>query len=130
ETEINKAYISALVFVDPELLKAVNAIIHPAVGAMFKMFRDEHAGHVVIKESALLFEANVTEGLDKIIVVAADDELRIHRVMERDQLTREQVLKKLSSQIAQEDKVRRTDFVIRNNRQDLLIPQAEIIFRQ
>ena len=129
ETEIDKTYISEKVFGDPEMLKALNAIIHPVVGAMFRKFTDEHAGRVVIKESALLFEAKITEGLDKIIVVAAEDELRIQRVMERDRLTRHQVIKKINSQIAQEEKVRQADFVISNNRQDLLIPQAELIFK-
>lgn len=126
--QINRKYISASVFNDQQLLQRLNAIIHPAVGTMFRKFANENSHKVIIKESALLFEANVTAGLDKIIAVVSPDEERIKRIMHRDGITRQETLRRFGSQMPQEEKARRADFVIHNDEKHLLITQAERIF--
>lgn len=125
---INRSYISSRLFSDADLLKSVNAVIHPAVGDIFREFVAERPGQLIIKESALLFEAGVTAGLDKIIVVTANDELRAARVMKRDRVSREEVNHRMRNQLPQEQKVKEAHYVILNDETVLLIPQVERIF--
>ena len=127
---INKPYISSRVFNDTLLLHELNNIIHPAVKEKMKEFVNKHAGKIIVKESALLFEANLQKEVDKVIVVAANEELRVQRVMKRDGLTRDEVLLRVKKQLPQEDKIARADFVIYNNDEELVIPQVLNIFEK
>jgi dephospho-CoA kinase len=129
DTVINKAYISSKIFNDTGLLQGLNAILHPAVNEAFKAFAQQYQGRLIVKESALLFEARLQSQVDKILVVAAPDELRIQRVMKRDGLSREDVLKKIKSQLSQEEKIRQADLVIHNDEKELLIPQVLDIYK-
>ena len=130
ESEINKTFISNKIFGSKQHLDGLNAIIHPAVRKKFEDFAARYPGQLVVKESALLFEAALTSGCDKIIVVAADEELRIRRVMARDHLSREQILQKMEAQLPQEHKIKNADYVIINNDSQLLIPQVVAIVKK
>lgn len=123
-TRLNKAYVSTKIFSDINLLQQLNAIIHPAVGNKFEDFKLKNKDKHIIKETALLFEAKLQHKVDKIVVVAADDERRIERVVQRDGLSREDVLKKIKSQLPQEEKIRQADWVIYNNEEKFLITQV------
>ncbi len=127
--EINKTYISFKIFNDTGLLHQLNQIIHPAVIEKFKLYCEKNQDNIVIKETALLFEANLTQDVDYIVVVAANDELRIQRIMQRDALTKEVVLKKISAQLLQELKIKKADFVIYNNEEEFLISQVLNVFK-
>lgn len=127
---LNKNHISSKIFSDTLLLQQLNGIIHPAVIRNFKTFVNHHSGQLVIKETALLFEAHLEKEVDKIIVVAADDAIRIKRVMARDGLDKESVQKKIQSQLLQEEKIKGADFVIYNNEDTLVIPQVLQIYKQ
>lgn len=126
---INKAHISARIFNNPQLLQQLNAIIHPAVIERSRLFAEQHPGKIIIKETALLFETNQQAQMEKIITVAANDDLRIQRVMKRDGLTKEDVIKKMNSQVPQEEKIRQSDFIIYNNETEFLITQALEVYR-
>ncbi|MEO6301942.1 MAG: dephospho-CoA kinase [Bacteroidia bacterium] len=130
ENEINKKYISSKIFSDTILLHKLNSIIHPAVIKQFEIFKNENKNKLVIKETALLFEAKLEAQVDKIIVVAAKDDLRIKRVMERDGLSKEEVLNKMKAQIPQEEKIQRSDFVINNDEEEFLISQVLAIHKK
>ncbi len=130
ENEINKKYISAKIFSDTGLLHQLNAIIHPAVIERFKIFKNKHIGKLVIKETALLFEAKLEAQVDKIVLVAANDDLRITRVMQRDGLSKEEVIKKIKAQLPQEEKILRSDFVITNDEKEFLITQVLAIYNK
>jgi dephospho-CoA kinase len=122
--KLNKTHINALVFTQPELLKQLNAILHPAVGEKFKAFCMAHPKAPILKESALLFETGINQHMDKIVLVVAPDPARIHRVMQRDNLSREVVLNKMKNQIPQEENIKKADFVIVNDEQLSLIDQV------
>jgi dephospho-CoA kinase len=77
----------------------------------------------IIKEAALLFEAGSAEGLDFIIGITAPQHLRLKRVMERDGISRSDVLNRMEKQIDDAIKMRLCDVVIYNDEQQLLIPQ-------
>jgi dephospho-CoA kinase len=121
---LNRSYISDRVFGNTDLLGRLNAILHPAVREMFTDFIKSNPGKLIVKESALLFEAGVAKECDRIVVVAAPEELRISRVMSRDHIAREVVEKRLKSQLAQEEKVSKADFVILNDETRLVLPQV------
>lgn len=127
---IDRAYISRKIFSDTRVLQELNHIIHPAVKARFEEFKHKHQGKIIIKETALLFEVNIYTEFDTIIVVAANDELRIKRVMERDGLNREQVMSKIKSQLSQDEKIKKAHFVVHNDETQLVIPQIISIFNQ
>lgn len=128
ERLIDKTYISSKIFNNTDLLHQLNSIIHPAVGKKFEDFKKQHNNKIIIKETALLFEAKLEKQVEKIIVVASSDELRIKRVMQRDKLTKEDVLKKFKSQMPQEEKIKKADFVIYNNEEEFLITQVLEVF--
>lgn len=121
---LNTTYISSTVFAEPTLLKALNAIIHPAVGEKFEAFCLANANAFIIKESALLIETGLYKKMDKLVVVAAPEELRIRRAMERDRLSREMVIGKLNNQMSQEEKIKKADAIIVNDEQHSLIEQV------
>ncbi len=128
DSKINKSYIQSCIFTDADLLQKLNGIIHPAVMRKFSEFERESKAKLIIKETALLFEANLQSTCQKIIVVAADDALRLERVMQRDALREEDVLKKMNAQWPQEKKIEKADFVILNNEDSLLIPRVLEIY--
>jgi len=77
----------------------------------------------VIKEAALIFESGSSDGLFKVIGVSAPLSLRIHRVMQRDGVSKEQVEARMQNQISDTIKMRLCDYVVQNNNQQMLIPQ-------
>jgi dephospho-CoA kinase len=114
---INRAYLSKLVFNDKSKLSDLNALVHPAVFRDAKIWQEEQkqAGHSYsMKEAALLFESGSYQQLDKIIVVTAPEEIRLQRVMQRDGVSKEQVLARMRNQMPQEEKEAKADFLIDN----------------
>jgi dephospho-CoA kinase len=121
---LNRAYIASKVFNNPDLLKELNALVHPAVFRDYEHWVLGQTAPYVLKEAALLYESGSYKKLDKIIVVHCPDELRISRTMQRDAVTREAVIERLSKQMPQEEKMARADFLIDNGGNQLLIPQV------
>jgi dephospho-CoA kinase len=112
---LSREKLAEIVFNNPEKLKQLNAIIHPAVREHFAGWILEHSTDpYVIYEAAILFESGRYEECDHIISVTAPIESRIQRVMQRDQTTREQVLKRINAQWTDEQRVSKSDFVIEN----------------
>jgi len=110
ETAINKTFISQKIFSDADLLKQVNAIIHKEVKNDFALFAEKHKNEkYILKESALLIEANLLTTLDKLIVVTSTLALRKERIIKRNKLS--------------EEKVKFANWVIENNEENLLIHQ-------
>lgn len=120
----NTVYVSNMVFNNNELLQQLNEIIHPAVAKHFEQFVAQNAqASYVIKETALLFEKNIYKQCQANICVVAPLEIRIQRVLQRDNTTREQILKRMNSQWSQEEKVQKADYIIHNDGEQLLLPQ-------
>lgn len=114
---LDRTYLAGVVFKDKKKLEQLNGIVHPAVYQDSKTWQaeQEHLGTVyTIKEAALLFETGSYKDLDKIVVVTAPENVRIERVMRREQTTVDQVRARIQQQMPQEEKVKRADFVIEN----------------
>ncbi len=129
--ELNRSHIAHLAFSDPSLLKKLEALVHPAVLADGERWHNAQQGvPYTIKEAALLFESGSYKALDKIIVVTAPLELRIERVMKRDQISRDSIESRIARQMLEEEKVKLSDFIIVNDGSRSLIRQVWDIHRQ
>lgn len=124
ENGLNRHYLSSIVFNDPSKLELLNSLTHPFTIRHSSEWMKKQTSPYVIKEAALLFESGAAENLDFIIGVYAPKELRINRVMKRDDVSREDVVKRMDRQMNEEEKMKRCDFVITNDEQQLLIPQV------
>lgn len=123
---LNREYLSAVVFNDEDKLKRLNELVHPRVGADNEKWMEQNANHpYLLREAALLFESGSFKKLDRIIVVTAPEYLRIKRVLHRDkQRTEQDVLTIIRSQMPEEEKIKKADFVIHNDETELIVPQV------
>lgn len=113
---LNRQKLAAIVFDNPEKLKLLNAIIHPAVKEDFNHWILNHkSAAFIVYESAILFESGNYKNCDLILNVTAPVETRIQRVIERDKTTREAVLKRMERQWTDEQRSENSDFNIENS---------------
>ncbi len=114
DKKLNKKHIAEQVFGNAELLEKLNAIVHPAVREHFLQWASEQKTQYVIQETALIFENGMQAFYDATILVAADESVRIQRVMERDGISEGQVRARMEHQLDDEIKRRKADYVIEN----------------
>ena len=122
--QLDRKYLASVVFNDKSKLELLNSLIHPVTINDAEQWMKKQTSPYVIKEAALLFESGASEHLDRIVGVYAPQHIRVKRVMERDGLSVEEVMKRVSRQIDEEMKMKLCDHVIINNEQELVIPQV------
>jgi len=123
--------IAAMVFHSPQKLKTLNNILHPAVRRKFETWlKEQHHVPYIIKEAALIYEAGIDAELDKVIVVTAPESLRLKRIQARDKVDENEVRARMKNQWTEEEKMKRADFIVHNDEQQLLIPQVMKIHEQ
>ncbi|MDF2187744.1 dephospho-CoA kinase [Paraflavitalea sp. CAU 1676] len=127
---LNRKKMGAIVFNDPEKLKLINSLVHPATIRDGERWMDRQTAPYAIKEAAIIFESGTQSQLDYVIGVSAPDALRIHRTMQRDKITREEVITRMNKQIQQKIKMMLCDFVIVNDEQNAVIPQVMQLHEQ
>lgn len=113
--ELNRRYISSIVFNDKVKLNTLNKLVHPKVRVHFKEFIKSATAEIVIYEAAILFESGSNTICDYIITVIANFEDRIKRIMERDGVSKQQILERMEHQLNDDYKIKNANFVIRNN---------------
>ena len=111
----DRKYVADIVFEDEEILLKLNSLIHPAVKIDFENWVAQQTTDFVFKETALLFELKLNESCYKSLLVTADDNCRLKRVMDRDNKTYREVETIMLRQMPEKDKVKIADFVIFNN---------------
>ena len=118
EGVLDRAALSAVAFADPVRLAELNAIVHPRVRARMAALELQAvaagAGWVV-QDIPLLFEGGLQAGMDAVLVVDAPLEVRVARVMQRSQFSREEVLARDARQTPAAEKRQGADFVIDNS---------------
>lgn len=119
---LDRQQLAKLIFNDRNLLEQINKLIHPLVLGSFKEWVGIQTTGYVILESAILFESGASEYLDRVATVTAPVEERISRVMKRNEFTREQVLERIKNQEDDAAKIKKSDFVISNSENDMVIP--------
>ena len=127
---LDRAYLSAKVFNDKAQLQLLNSIVHPVVIQHADDWAVAQQSAYSLKETALLFESGSYKSLDYTIVVTAPDDLRIKRVMARDQVSAEDVKKRMANQMPQDDKIQLADFIIQNDGSMPLLKQIIHIHEQ
>jgi dephospho-CoA kinase len=122
---IDHKALASIVFSDEQKLGRLNALIHPRVRQRFdQWFSLQTDSPYIIYEAAIMIETGFYKQLDKMIVVMADKELRISRVMKRDSITRQMVEQRMARQWDQQRKAAVADYIITNNHNDRLIRQV------
>ena len=112
---LNKDKLSKIVFNNPEMLKQLNQIVHPAVKKDFdNWLQINNDQPLVVKEAAILFESGSYKDCDAIITIVAPIEERIQRVVERDHTNSEAVLSRINNQWTDEMRMDKSDYVIEN----------------
>lgn len=113
---LNKPLLANYLFADSCHAGQINAIVHPQVKADFLKWADRQTGcEVVALESAILFESGFDNIVDKVVMVYAPVELRIRRVMLRDDTTEEKIRQRIVAQMDDKAKQDRSDFIIFND---------------
>lgn len=130
EGKLDRRYLASQVFGNKEKLELLNSITHPAVirhaeqwmKEKEELYRDTVP--YVIKEAALIFESGSDKDLDLVIGVWSPQPLRIRRVMLRDNISNEEVLRRMEGQMDEDEKMKRCNFIIHNDEESLVTPQV------
>jgi dephospho-CoA kinase len=123
--ELNTGYLAKIVFNNPEKLELLNSLVHPSVKNDYEQWTIEHRNEPYsLKEAALLFESLSYKSLHKVIVVTCPIETRLERIMKRDHVKREDVLKRIQNQTTDKERLSKADYVIYNDGVRSLIEQA------
>ena len=111
---LNRKFVADRIFNDKDLLQAVNEIIHPAVASHFNKWKKKQNAPYVLKEAAVLFENGGYKNCDLVILVIAPLNLRISRVMARDNISKAKVEERVKNQWSDEKKRKLADIIIEN----------------
>lgn len=129
--ELNRSYISSIVFNDQLELEKLNSLVHPAVFRAFDSWViNQNKPSYVIKEAALLFESDAYKKCDKSILVISPLETRIKRVIARDGSSKAEVQSRINRQFTDEQKMKFADYILNNDEKELLIPQIIQLHQQ
>lgn len=115
DQSLNKQELISYLFSSQEHAQKVNAIVHPVVKQDFIAWTAQQNSPILAMEAALLFEAGYQDIMDYTLLVTAPQELRIQRIISRDQTTKEQAIKRIKVQSSDEEKKELSDFVILND---------------
>ncbi|MBX7109176.1 MAG: dephospho-CoA kinase [Chitinophagales bacterium] len=128
--KLRKKQVADIVFHDTVKLAQLNAISHPAVRLSFESWALQQINApYVLKEAALIYETGGDALLDAVIAVTAPEALRIDRIVKRDQVPEKDIRARMLHQWPEEDKIRRSAFVISNDEQLPVIPQVLAIHK-
>ncbi len=115
---IDRGKLGSIIFHDEDKRLKLNSIVHPAVRKRMLAKKDEaieNGKQVVIMDIPLLFESKLTNMVDKTLLIYVDENIQLKRLMERNQLSIEEALARIKSQMPLVDKIRLADAVISNN---------------
>ena len=130
DADLNKEKLSSIVFSNYDKLQKLNSLVHPIVKEEFNNWCKKQTSPYVIKEAAILFESKSNLGLDAVICVSAPLELRMKRLLKRDNFNEKEINQRIENQILQEDKEKQSDYIIVNDEKDLLLPQIIKIHKE
>ena len=114
--EFSREKLGKLVFTNKEIKQKLENILHPQIREKIKEFFEQNQNEKYLFVGIpLLFEANMTDLFDKIIFIYADDDIRLKRLLLRNGYSVEYAKARLNSQMRQEEKTQKSDYVINNN---------------
>ncbi len=118
DKQIDRKKLGSIVFSDPNEMDKLNKLMHPIIHDLvkekIKNFSDQGVD-VVILEAAILIEANWQDLTDEIWLAKANQEVVIERVQLRNNFTREEIIKRIQSQMSNDEREKHADVVIDND---------------
>ncbi|MBS4194964.1 dephospho-CoA kinase [Lederbergia citri] len=118
DKSINRSKLGSIIFNDVEKRKTLNSIVHPAVRECLNLWKNEaieKGKKTIIYDIPLLYESNLTYLVEKVIVVFVDPDIQLKRLLNRNNLSKEEALARISSQLPLKEKVERADVAVDNN---------------
>ena len=125
--KLNRPFLTQQLFSNDDLRLKINQIIHPKVREAFTIWVNKQSSNLVFNEAAILFETGAYQSMDYTILVTAPLELKISRVMKRDNVQKNEVVERISKQWSDEEKIPLADFVIVNDEAKPLLKQVEAV---
>lgn len=122
--EINRVKLASIMFKTDDAIQYINSVVHPVVKRKYSEWCLEQTSKYSIIETAILFESGVDSLVDKTISVYAPVDIRIKRVMERDNISEFDVMMRIRSQMNEEKKTGKANYIIYNDDQQMVIPQV------
>jgi len=124
ETGLNRPFVASKIFQNKHLLEKINEIVHPEVRKHFHEWLKKQSAVYVIKEAAIIFEQNMQSQYDKVILVTADKQQRIKRVLKRDHTTPQKINAIMENQLDDSEKIKLADYILENT--DLVETQKKV----
>ncbi len=122
--QLNRKYIANIVFKNKDQLHLLNGAVHPALGKDFLKWVDLQSDvPYVVEEAAIMIESGNYKLMDQVILVTAPLEVKIKRIKNRDQASRQEILNRINSQLSDEDRMPYIDHIIQNDNKHHIIPQ-------
>ena len=128
--KLNREFISDLVFKEKDRLALLNALVHPEVAKDFSEWVIEQDFSYIIKEAAILFESGGADQCDEVILVTAPMEIRIGRVLARDNTSVEAIKNRISKQWPDEKKIPLSDYQIENIKWEDTLAQIDLLHKK
>ena len=122
--QLDRQRVSDIIYRQPEKLRQLNALVHPATIAYANQWMASRDAPYVLKEAAILFESGSDKGMDIVVGVFAPRELRIKRAMQRSHLTYEKVVDIMAKQMDEGEKMKLCAHVISNDDITAVLPQV------
>lgn len=119
---LDRSELARLIFNDKDLLEKVNSVVHPAVFKYFRKWAARQDSPYSVMEAAILFESGASRMMDRIVTVVTPIEERIERIINGNKFTREQIIGRINNQIDDESRITKSDYVIFNSENDMIIP--------
>ncbi len=117
--------LAAIIFSNKKSLEFVNHLIHPLVFELYDQWLIQHKNSsYTVHESAILYEHHLENKFDKNIVVYCPEQIRLNRVMNRDNVIEQEVKKRMTNQMADDLKNKQADFIIINDGVEMVVPQV------
>jgi dephospho-CoA kinase len=127
---LDRARLGAIIFADAEKRERLNAILHPLIikeqDEQLRRWEEENPNSIGIIDAALMIESGGYRRFDKLVVVHCRPEIQLERLMRRNNLSREEAVRRISAQMPQEEKMRYADFLI-DTSEDYETTRARII---
>ncbi|MFY7667159.1 MAG: dephospho-CoA kinase [Crocinitomicaceae bacterium] len=130
DNELNTQLVATKIFQNEEMRQKVNELIHPIVRKDFEDWVTNQKSTLVFNEAAILFETGSYKNFDANILICAPLELKIKRVMKRENCSKEDVLARMSKQWSDDEKSKLADFIINNDDCDPILTQLELVLAQ
>jgi dephospho-CoA kinase len=121
---LDRSKLASIVFGDKAKLELLNSLVHPAVFSAFDCWVGRQTAPYIVKEAALLFESGSYKRCDIRVLVKSPHALKMQRIMKRDGVAEDEVLKRMSRQWQDDDKEKLSDYVVTNDERQLVIPQV------